>query len=153
MHVTCIITFCCSHSFLHILKNILFIHERHTERGSDTGRGRSRLHAGSPMQDSIPGPRGDVLSWRQTLNCWATQAFQSVLFLNNVPCWSSWASPNTLFCHLLLSHFLRFIRVDSSCCGPSFQAAALGISALASMTWEEVLGTSWWLRAWVCSAH
>ena len=34
----------------------LFIHETHTERGRDTGRGRrSRLHAGSPMQDSIPG--------------------------------------------------------------------------------------------------
>ena len=25
------------------------------ERGRDTGRGRSRLHAGSPMWDSIPG--------------------------------------------------------------------------------------------------
>ena len=36
---------------------ILFIHERHTERGRDTGRGRSRLPAGSPKQDSIPGPR------------------------------------------------------------------------------------------------
>ena len=36
------------------------IHERHTERergrSRDTGRGRSRPHAGSPMQDSIPGP-------------------------------------------------------------------------------------------------
>ena len=29
----------------------LFIHERHTERGRDIGRGRSRLLAGSPMQD------------------------------------------------------------------------------------------------------
>ena len=31
---------------------------RDTERarGRDTGRGRSRLHAGSPMRDSIPGP-------------------------------------------------------------------------------------------------
>ena len=26
-----------------------------TERGRDTGRGRSRLHAGSPTWDSIPG--------------------------------------------------------------------------------------------------
>ena len=34
----------------------LFIHERPTERGRDTGRGRSRLPAGSPMWDSIPGP-------------------------------------------------------------------------------------------------
>ena len=37
---------------------ILFIHERHRERDRDTGRGRSRLPAGSPRQDSIPGPRG-----------------------------------------------------------------------------------------------
>ena len=28
---------------------------RDTERGRDTGRGRSRLHAESPMWDSIPG--------------------------------------------------------------------------------------------------
>ena len=29
--------------------------QRERERGRDTGRGRSRLHAGSPMWDSIPG--------------------------------------------------------------------------------------------------
>ena len=29
---------------------------RDTEKGRDTGRRRSRLHAGSPMWDSIPGP-------------------------------------------------------------------------------------------------
>ena len=29
---------------------------RDRERGRDTGRGRSRLHAGSPMWDSILGP-------------------------------------------------------------------------------------------------
>ena len=34
-------------SFLFFFK-ILFIHERHTERGRDIGRGKSRLHAGSP---------------------------------------------------------------------------------------------------------
>ena len=32
----------------------LFIHEGHTERGRDIGRGRTRLHAGSLMWDSIP---------------------------------------------------------------------------------------------------
>ena len=41
---------------------ILFIHKRQRERGRDTGRGRSRLPAGSPMQDSIPGPRDHDLS-------------------------------------------------------------------------------------------
>ena len=61
----------------------LFIHEKHREKGRDTGRERSRLHAGSPMQDSIPGPRGHALSRRQTLNPWATQV--SLRFLLN-PC-------------------------------------------------------------------
>ena len=63
------------------LRFYLFAHEKHTERerGRDTGRGRSRLHAGSLMWDSIPGPRGHVLGWRQTLNCWAPQASQHML--------------------------------------------------------------------------
>ena len=47
----------------------LFIHER----GRDTGRGRIRLHAGSPTWDSIPGPQYQALGQRQTLNRWATQ--------------------------------------------------------------------------------
>ena len=53
--------------------NILFICSWETQRGRDTGRGGSRLHAGNPMWDSIPGPQDHALSWRQTLNCWATQ--------------------------------------------------------------------------------
>ena len=44
----------------------LFIHERQRERGRDTGgRGRSRLHDGSPMQDPILGPQDDALDGRQ----------------------------------------------------------------------------------------
>ena len=30
---------------------------RNTQRGRDTGRGRSRVPAGNLMRDSIPGPR------------------------------------------------------------------------------------------------
>ena len=46
----------------------LFKRERERERaGRDTGRGRSRLHARTPMRDSIPGPRGPALSRRRTL--------------------------------------------------------------------------------------
>ena len=41
---------------------------RDTKRGSDIGRGRSRLPVGSLMQDSIPGPRDHDLSRMQMLN-------------------------------------------------------------------------------------
>ena len=35
------------------------------ERGRDTGRGRSRLHAGNLTWDSIPGPQDHALGRRQ----------------------------------------------------------------------------------------
>ena len=54
--------------FSFFLRFYLFIHETHTERGRNTGRGRSQLHAENPMRDSIPGPRGHDLSPRQLLN-------------------------------------------------------------------------------------
>ena len=44
--------------FFFFKRSYLFIHDRCRERGRDTGRGRSRLPAGSPMRDSIPGPLG-----------------------------------------------------------------------------------------------
>ena len=56
------------------LRFYLFIHERHRERGRDSGRGRSRLPVGSPKWDSIPGPQDHNLSQRQMLSHWATQA-------------------------------------------------------------------------------
>ena len=40
---------------LFFLKIYLFMRDR--KRGGNVGRGRSRLHAGSPMWDSIPDPR------------------------------------------------------------------------------------------------
>ena len=46
----------------------LFIHERHTERGRDIGRGRNRLHAGSPLWDLILRLWDHTLRPRQTLN-------------------------------------------------------------------------------------
>ena len=51
---------------LFFLRFYLFIH-RHTkrERSRDTGRGRSRLHAGSLMWDSIPGLQDHTPDCRQ----------------------------------------------------------------------------------------
>ena len=54
-----------SQNLNNIFKKDLFIHETERERGRDTGRGRSRLHAGSPMWDSIPGSRGHALGQRR----------------------------------------------------------------------------------------
>ena len=42
--------------------------EREREIGRDTGGGRSRLHAGSPMRDSIPGLQDHALGQRQVPN-------------------------------------------------------------------------------------
>ena len=39
----------------------LFMRDTERERGGDTGRGRSRLHAGNPTWDSIPGLQGYTL--------------------------------------------------------------------------------------------
>ena len=50
------------------LRFYLFIHERHTQRGRDISRGRSRLPEGSPMWDSIPGLQDHALGRRQVLN-------------------------------------------------------------------------------------
>ena len=55
--------------FLFFLK-ILFIYLSmiDIERGRDTGRGRSRLHAGSPTWDSIPGLQDGAPGQRQAPN-------------------------------------------------------------------------------------
>ena len=45
----------------YFLRSYLFIHERQRERSRDTGRQRSRLHAGSPMWDSILGLQDHAL--------------------------------------------------------------------------------------------
>ena len=47
------------------LRFYLFVHERHRERGRNTGRGRSRLPVGSLMWDSIPGLQDHTLSRKQ----------------------------------------------------------------------------------------
>ena len=56
---------------------------RDRERGRDPDRGRSRLHTGSLLQDSIPGPRDHDLSQWQTLNHWTTQTSLQESFLSH----------------------------------------------------------------------
>ena len=57
----------CVFLFCFVLRFYLFIHERHTKRGKDIGRGISRVPIANLMRDSIPGPRHHDLSQRQTL--------------------------------------------------------------------------------------
>ena len=72
-------------------KNILFIYSWEAERGGDTGRGRSRLPAGSLMWDFIRGPWDHyALSQRQTLNHWATQVPQPSLICMRLIFLSLW---------------------------------------------------------------
>ena len=54
---------------------------RKRERGTDTGRGRSMLHAGSLMWDLIPGLQDHTLDQRQALNRRATPGSPIVIFL------------------------------------------------------------------------
>ena len=70
--------------FLHtfFLKDFIYLFMRDTEKGRDIGRGRIRLHAGSPVWESVMGLQDQTLRQRQMLNHWATQAPQYVYFLN-----------------------------------------------------------------------
>ena len=54
-------------------KDFIYLLKRDTERekGRDTGRGRSRLHARSLIWDSIPGLQDHTLNQRQMLDHWA----------------------------------------------------------------------------------
>ena len=64
------------------------------ERGRDTGKGRSRLHAGCPMWDSIPGLQDHTPGQRQALNHWATQGSPrvNIIILSHLStsCWMSY---------------------------------------------------------------
>ena len=50
------ILFCLFCLFIFLEISFIYSWERHKRRGRSIGRGRSRLHARSPTQDSIPGP-------------------------------------------------------------------------------------------------
>ena len=62
------------HTFIIIFLKTLFIYSWVTQRDRNTGRGRGRLHAGSPTWDSIPGFQDHDLGQRQAPNHWGTWA-------------------------------------------------------------------------------
>ena len=68
----------------YFLKDFIYLFTRDTHRGRDIGRGRSRLHAGSPMRDLIPGLQDHCQ--RQMLNHWATQASLGSSLTNKYSC-------------------------------------------------------------------
>ena len=71
------------------------------ERGRDTGGGRSRPHAGSPMWDSIPGLQDGALGQRQAPNCCATQGSQIYfLLVFNLPTYRITPSAHPVKCPL-----------------------------------------------------
>ena len=55
---------------------------RDTDRGRDIGRGRGRLFAGSPMQDSIPGP-GITPELKADTQPLSYQGIPAVIFKNS----------------------------------------------------------------------
>ena len=56
------------HFWPFFFKDFIDLLMRDTERGRDTGRGRSKVPMGSLMWDLIPGPRDHTLRQRQMLN-------------------------------------------------------------------------------------
>ena len=100
----------------------LFIHERHTERGRDIGRGRrSRLHAGSPMWDSILDP--GITPWTKGRcsmvepprhPCWilSNEIFKLIWKYSSV--WSKQIGPvcwNSLHQILQFSHYSLQLKI------------------------------------------
>ena len=69
-------------SFFFLIYLFMIVTQRERERQRHGQRERQAPCTGSPMWDSIPGPQDDVLSHRQTLNHWATQASPSTDLIN-----------------------------------------------------------------------
>ena len=87
--------------------------ERERERCRDTGRRRSRLHAGNPTWDSILSLQDHALGSRQVLNRWATLGSPVFLFLNY------W------FYSALFSYFVFSLADILTCLPPFLQTYSL----------------------------
>ena len=121
------------------------------ERGRDTGRGRSRLHAGSPTLNSIPGLQDHTLGWRQTLNCWATQA--SLFFIFWYCVWTPFPHPHPwiLSCKFhsykpFMSKFFNLHWAQAAFMSPTLVFICLRLKKICVM---HVLKA---LPDWLCSA-
>ena len=71
-----------AHQVSVLFKKYIYSWETQKKRGRDTGKGRSRLHAGIQMWDLIPGLQDHPEQKATTLNCWATQASQDKCTFN-----------------------------------------------------------------------
>ena len=60
----------------------LFMTDTHRDRNRDIGRGRSKLHAGNLMWDSIPGLQDHSLGRNAGAKPWATQGSPALIFNN-----------------------------------------------------------------------
>ena len=86
------------------------------ERGRDTGRGRSRLHAGSLTWDSILGLQDHTLGRRQALKPLSHPGCPSFTFLTQDS--TSWG-----WCHLLKVGVGCRGRVVSHSAGPAIEGS------------------------------
>ena len=100
----------------YFFKYCIYLFMRDRERGRDTGRGRSRLHAGSPMGEWIPGLQDHALGQRQILNRWATQGshIEYYLMKKYFLSWSSYISMH-LFLKFQISDIAEASKSNTDC--------------------------------------
>ena len=130
---------------------------RDTERGRDIGRGRSRLHAGSPTWDSIPGLQVHAPGQRQALNRWATQGspqfklFEGGYRLHSLAPYFSWV-PRFPFCFplTLISQTSPFFfpLLGPFPSSPFFPSISWALNTYCIITNNIINGTPGWLSGW-----
>ena len=128
--------FCLLFNFLKELFYILFFLFMETRREAENiDRGKSRLFTGNPMPDSIFRP-DHALSWRQTLNHWATQASLFIYFRESM--YVSWGGAKEKRESERISS--RLPAVCGACsCGSCFHVLEI-------MTWAKIQS---WLLNWL----
>ena len=110
---------------------------REREAGRDTGRGRTRLHAGSLMQDSIPGLQDHALGQRQAPNRCATQGSPKkhiLIFLN-----MKYVELTCIKCFFLRFYLLIHERHRETERGRDTGRGRSRLHA-GSLTWDSILG-------------